>query len=260
MQYSKYENTPNRKEALFIYHDKGNLSKVPHFHDNIEIIACEKGEFNAIVNGKTYNVKQGDIVFIKPYDTHYYLPDKLKYSCFVLVFSQNLFKRFDFSHGKYFSIIMKYRKNYSERIIKLMRLFFEAKTHMNSLIKSGIANLVLGLCAEYFPLESQPPQPKNNTISDILKYIDNNIYGDLSLETLSKNFGYSKTYLSALFKKKTQINLKTYITNSKIEKLDAIKEFYDIQDVNELAEKLGFKSLSSYYRAKNKYLKNSLNP
>ena len=76
----------------------------------------------------------------------------------------------------------------------------------------------------------------------------------MSLETLSKKFGYSKTYLSALFKKKTQINLKTYITNSKIQKLDAVKEFYDPKDVNQLAEKLGFNSLSAYYRAKNKYL------
>ena len=255
IQNSKYENMADRKEALFIYHDKGNLSNVPHFHDNIEIIVCEKGEFNAVVNTNTYTVKKGVILFIKPYDAHYYLTDTQKYTCFVLVFSRNLFKRFDFRYGKYFSNVLKYRKNYSERILKLMRLFFETKGHMNSLIKSGIANLILGLCAEYFPLERQTPQPKSNTIADVLKYIDSNIYGDLSLETLSQKFGYSKTYLSALFKKTTQTNLKTYITNSKIQKLDAVKEFYDPKDVNQLAEKLGFNSLSAYYRAKNKYLK-----
>ena len=250
----KYELQADKNEALYIYHDKGNLSAVPHFHANIELVYCEKGEFDVIVGGVPHKITQGDIAFIKPFESHFYLGQKKSYVCFVLIISNNLYKRFDFVYGKYFGSVLKYKKGCSEKILNLFKSFFPLKGSMNSLVKSGIANSILGHCAEYFPLERQIQIKSNNVINGILKYIDENIDSDLSLKTLAGRFGYSHTYLSALFKKKIGIPLKTYVSRIKIEKLSIVKEHVEFSNVNQLAQSLGFNSLPAYYRAKKKFI------
>lgn len=82
-------------------------------------------------------------------------------------------------------------------------------------------------------------------IHDIIEYIDEHIENQLSLDELSEALHFSTYYLCHIFKESTNISLKTYITDKKIE---LAKHLLAIYSVTEVAEKIGFNSYSSFFR------------
>ncbi len=57
---------------------------------------------------------------------------------------------------------------------------------------------------------------ENQFISQINKYIDNNIVGDISLESAAEAAGLSTSYFSKIFKEYTGFNFIDYITRKRI--------------------------------------------
>lgn len=84
-----------------------------------------------------------------------------------------------------------------------------------------------------------------NLIYDIIQYIDEHIESQLSLEELSEAMHFSTYYLCHAFKKSTDLSLKTYITDKKIE---LAKQLLAVYSVTEVAEKIGFNNYSSFFR------------
>ncbi len=65
-------------------------------------------------------------------------------------------------------------------------------------------------------------EPISQTISRILKYIDENIGFDLSLNSIAEKFDINQSCLSILFKNKTGIYFKDYILRKKVEKAQVL--------------------------------------
>ena len=45
---------------------------LPHFHSSVELLYVYKGELNACLNGKNYEVKANHILLSPSYTVHYY--------------------------------------------------------------------------------------------------------------------------------------------------------------------------------------------
>ena len=56
-----------------------------------------------------------------------------------------------------------------------------------------------------------------NRLSSITAYMKDNYKKELSLDSLSKTFGYSPTYLSRMFQKYAKMNYKNYLDNLRLE-------------------------------------------
>ena len=76
-------------------------------------------------------------------------------------------------------------------------------------------------------------------ISEIKKYIQDNITSDLSLNSIASNFFLNKYYFSHLFKKETGMNFIDYVTSLRIEKAKEMLKDVSIK-VYEVAEKIGY--------------------
>lgn len=91
-------------------------------------------------------------------------------------------------------------------------------------------------------------------IKDILRYIDDNLYESIKVETISNKYHFDRSYLSRSFKKITGISLIDYINERKI-----IKTIYDIINTDEKILKIalshGYNSLEyfseTFYRVTN---------
>lgn len=116
--------------------------------------------------------------------------------------------------------------------------------------------LVNALLVEFMnttPLYQPEIRPVSPELLQILSYM-NDHYTAISLQDLAMTFGYNKNYLSNLLKSKTGITFQEMLDQKRlIEAQRLLKE--TSLSVNEIAEKLGYKSPPSLF----KLFKNTLN-
>ncbi|MBZ4670630.1 MAG: two component transcriptional regulator, AraC family [Oscillospiraceae bacterium] len=95
-----------------------------------------------------------------------------------------------------------------------------------------------GLCEAFL---SRRSNYKNRIISNVQKYIRENLNKKLSLNEVAALFGFSPNYLSQLFTRCTGISFVEYIT---LEKISAAKKMMSQGNdkIYEIADKLGFES------------------
>lgn len=93
----------------------------------------------------------------------------------------------------------------------------------------------------------------SDTINIALKYIDDNISGELSRESISKLLYLNPDYFSRLFKKRMGCSVGTYIRNRKLE---LAKEYllYSNKSVGMIAFDVGYESMSYFSQIFKKYV------
>ena len=84
-------------------------------------------------------------------------------------------------------------------------------------------------------------------IYKVKKYIEDNIFSNISIEDIVKHFFYSHSSLNNLFKKFTGCAIKRYITNAKITKAMELLSQTD-RDISLISDILGFNSTSHFCR------------
>ncbi len=88
---------------------------------------------------------------------------------------------------------------------------------------------------------------RNQSVDELVKYIDDNIDKPLTLDSLSKAFGYSKSYISNSFKEYMKVPVMRYIREKKI--IAAHDLILKGEKKTYVASKFGFKDYSTFYRA-----------
>ena len=71
-----------------------------HYHANLEIFLLERGSYLVTVNGKTYAVEEGGIVFSDSYDIHSYERVDMREdeSGYVVIIPYSYLQRFNLWH------------------------------------------------------------------------------------------------------------------------------------------------------------------
>ena len=91
------------------------------------------------------------------------------------------------------------------------------------------------------------------TVSRIKEYINGHYSEPLSLELFSQTMKLTPAYISHIFKSETGENIKSYITNVRLEKATEMISATDLT-FETIAARVGYDSARSFYRAfKNKY-------
>lgn len=81
--------------------------------------------------------------------------------------------------------------------------------------------------------------PLSDLCNSIKDYINITEVRELSVEKISKHFGYSPRYLSMLFKQFTQIGLKQFITIEKMSRAEHLLKNTSLK-INDIGEELGY--------------------
>ncbi len=84
----------------------------------------------------------------------------------------------------------------------------------------------------------------NELISNILNYIDNNLYSEISIDMISGIFCYDKFYIMKKFKKELGISIINYINAMRI--LNSLNSFKDDNTILKIAFNNGFNSLEYF--------------
>jgi YesN/AraC family two-component response regulator len=102
---------------------------------------------------------------------------------------------------------------------------------------------------------SQPTERKPEIINLIISYINANIQKPITMKTLVDEFHYSRSYISMEFKRHMSVSIMQYI---RYKKIYAVHELIlNGAKKQETAEKFGFETYSTFYRAYKKFEKSS---
>lgn len=87
----------------------------------------------------------------------------------------------------------------------------------------------------------------NNTVDNIIRYIENNYFLDINLNMVADTFNLNPSYLSTVFKKVTGQNFSDYITAIKIEKAKQLLSYTDYK-ITEIGSRVGFSNYRQFIR------------
>ena len=122
----------------------------------------------------------------------------------------------------------------------------------NPLILKGYVNLILGSITEITGF-SDAAEEDFHTMKKVLDYLENNYSAEITLDSLSAEFGYSKYYFSRIFNRFFRFNLKEYLNRLRARQFIARMRQDENADILSTALDCGFNSLQTFYRCFSNY-------
>lgn len=248
-----YEIAASQGEYLLVTPPRMNYCR-PHFHNSVEIVIPLGDGFRVTVNGEKYVLNAFDAAFINRFDIHYWPVQEL--DSYVLVIGENYCSRiYQSEKDKVFPTVLRANKEAVAEFMPIVELMSKQPRSVNEIMKYGFADMFFGILKKYYPLVPRKNSLDTNLITEILYYIEKNLTQEITLTGLAEKFGYSKTYLSALFNGYTGMHFRDYVNRSRAEL--ALGMLVDKEKNNEtvlsIAGKCGFDSPNTFYRAMKKY-------
>ncbi len=112
---------------------------------------------------------------------------------------------------------------------------------IGTLIESYIRMLLLVCPASEETADTSP------VITDMINFIEDNLYDNLSIETLAEFFHYNEKYIGRLFKKMLGCSIKMYICNRRIERATILLQNTN-DSITAIATKTGFENVTYFNR------------
>lgn len=231
-----------------------------HVHNCYEIIHFVNFSGAYSVEGHIYEINDNDILITNPNELHRtMLPPNTIFENNQLLLREAFLAEFVFDDYNPFRALkyreLGYQNKISASLVKqyhLDDLFNQIiYYHENSLpeSKAMIKALSIQLLTHVNNIVTITPIKKesNNTIQDILVYINNNLAEKITLELLEEKFNISKYYISRIFKQQIGYTVVEYITTKRI--LLAKELMLNGMYASEAALEAGFFDYSNFYRA-----------
>lgn len=205
-------------------------------HNFWEIVYVDSGAVEIMCDKKRVILKQGEILFHQPNEFHTIKSYNSSPDVFVISFvskssAMSYFANYKATLDKTLkpfisSIISEAENTYiiPKNDITLKKLITkdDASIGGEQLIKTYLEQLLIILARDILGKKDVVIFPSKESmetyiISEIKKYIKSKVTQKLKIEDICRHFGYSKTYLSQLFKAQCSISLINYYNKEKIE-------------------------------------------
>ena len=241
-------------------------------HDFWEINYADKENVFVGIDGERIELKQGEILFIKPNQPHFVESGDKEPNLFIISFSCRSESMSFFADKKY-SVPEKYRYLLQNIMSEAEHTFDlpDFDPHLNELkllenpnlggeqiIKNSLESLLIYLLrhAQKRPSSQEFFVSKiadsSELEDEIVRILTSKIYGKFSLADLSNELHYGMTRLCTFFKKKTGKSI--YQTYLKLKIDEAKKLIRKNKSFAEITELLCFDSLSTFTFVFRKYL------
>ena len=227
------------------YQEKGtNYNFSGEKHSYWELTYVDKGELLTTIDGVSYHLKQGDLIFYAPMQFHTQSTfEKISSSYLTINFKMN-FNHADLLCNKIFSL----KRDSYFIVTRLIEELSNDNLYSNDLSLCYLKQLIiqmLRLDNSHFhskPTTHMQQTYENELLNDILLYIDNNIYEKISVSTLCEHFCISTSMLHSLFRKNMNNTAKNYINELKLSKSKELIR-NSTHTLSEISEMLGFSSI-----------------
>lgn len=219
-----------------------------HIHPFNEIVLFITGDVVYTVETESRTLQPGDIVFIPSGKYHFATVNKdAKYERYVLKFPDKFLPDYIKEKQEVVSCFLGSAKRHFD----VFHAFDEFRTsysdeELYTLYMCETIRLLVDLYHEPSPIIKEAPP----IVNELIYYINNHLDQKITLETLNKEFNFSKSYISNEFKMYMKSPIMQYIRTKKI--LAAHKMIKSGMKTGQVAEYFAFSDYSTFYRS---YLK-----
>lgn len=231
-------------------------------HDFWEIMYIDRGNAYVLCDGTERLLEQGDIIFLPPNLFHSIRADDLRpsnvfitsfvaYSAMLPLLGGRVFKLSAKMRGLIHSIIQEGELAFELPMPNRYSLQKKADSLFGSqqLVKMRLEELIIQLIRREIMHSGKDQMQSSETKSRfdnliagaIMDLLQKHIYGNLTIEEITQQLAYGKTYVSTVFKKVYGMSIMTCYTNLKIKEAKfLIRE--NTASFAEISEMLGFSS------------------
>lgn len=224
-----------------------------HFHKAIEMIYNLGKDRTVFIAAQPVLLKKDAVLVTMPYQIHQY-PNENDNDGLCTVFPSHFSDKFLKRIGKKMpAICVLEDEEVCKNIKTYMSALVDGATSDNEFLKDGYINMLLGIILDNMEFEENAPKQEAYAfIQSVVAYINEHYAEDLTLDGLSKTFGYSKYYFSRTFNKYFDTTLKDYINAVRIYK--AIDLTTSLRP-SEIYYKVGFSSIQQYITYFKKFMR-----
>lgn len=260
-------------ERLPILFNSYSYDEVDHIHDYIELIYIFSGSGKHYIDGKTYPVKKGCILYVDYGQVHSFsVSENMSYVNFLI-------------KPEYFSDKLKDEKNF-DSVFKWLGLgslaeasqtqmaFFDSKAcsdieHMiikmleenrdrecgfETVIKDGITDILVYMLRNTVTTDYLETQTElTSEIKKVVEYLDKHSNEKITLKNLSEMCNYSQDYLSKLMKANFGAGFSEYLLKKRISNAVHLLMTTDFS-IFEISQNVGFTNKTHFYKMFEKYL------
>ncbi len=228
---------------------------IKHCHDMYEILYVFEGSGKFMIEGTSFDINPGSLLLIRPFEYHsMHLDGKSVYERYVLHFPESyltndtsgLFKSIldgVEGSGKVYSA-----SSLSKNILPILERFDIAEALPDNekaiYVKTLLSELMIFLSVSG---GEQIAINEGELGARVIRYLNENISRDVSLDTLAKRFFVSKYYLCRAFKRHNGVSVHGYINHKRV--MYAKQLIEQGETASGAAYKVGFGDYSAFYRA-----------
>jgi AraC-type DNA-binding domain-containing proteins len=223
----------------------------------ITYVCSGKGVF--YIDGQPYFVRKGDVILNKPGEYHEGKADSVDpFRYFYIGFMfydegneedpiyhkvKNIFDTCTYP-------VAGNNSNIEQAFIRIYKEIVEPDEYSNILIRNYINEIILVTARSYGKKGREPGEYeiKQDLIDEIINYIDLNSDKLIKVSEISRDLGYSSSYISHLFSRKMGMSIKDYCDNLRLEKALKLLKESDVT-VSELADRFSYSSVHSFSKA-----------
>lgn len=244
-----FHDRPTEAKNFYLFEHRSVYAD-PHFHSTPEFIFLEEGEILTTINGEEKVLKAGEACFSAGFSVHSYKLVSERNKAYVLIIPKNtadrLFNIFKQKNPPPFFRFTDYKL--LEFLFTLCNQSYKNNEHKMGIFESTIQILYNSIADEYAFVEKQKDS-HDFLVSEILNYASDNFNKPLTLDVLSKRFGYARETLSRILHKFLGESWNSYVNRLRVYGAQRLMHQNPNTSVLEIAYECGFNSPNTFYRA-----------
>lgn len=252
MKYDDIEFIDFRNRHSIYCRRQGFISKNQHWHAYYEVEIAIGGKGEHVLNGIKYTDEEGYVSLLRLGDIHGFQMNEIGEHWVIeippSILPDEIAKLMVLVDG---NITVKLNNEDFSRVKELFYMIEEGNdkndTFHEQMKMHLTCSLILFILSRTEKNFSEKCTEKNIQIREIIAYIQDNLFDDLSETAIASKFFISKKYLSSFFKKNTGITLASYIRKARLNYAAKIVVTTDKKMID-ICELSGFNSLPTFMR------------
>lgn len=254
------------EKTLHIFSRGGEGEMETHTHDFAEIVYVAAGSAEQIVDGVSYPVRRGDLLFLNYGAMHRFLPSE-DYAYVNICFNPEILAGSIITPENAFAVLqltafaeirresdngvvsfVGAERDEIEHLFGAMQREYDAREDgWKTVLESYMNVLLIRILRKLTVVPSEDGAGDGEMWRELSDYIDANLGGELSLSALAGKCFYNPSYFSRVFKERFGMPLTEYVSRRKIEQVVSLLGDRTMT-VEEIATRAGFSSTSAMYR------------
>lgn len=242
------------------YSESQNPDSNIHVHDCCEILLCLSGGNRFLIDGRSYDVNDGDLFIMNQFEAHKIIADPEKiFARFVIqIHPEYLYNnsslhtdlaRCFYTRGDDISHKISLSDSEISDLQKLLITFRNNFDFGDDIIKNSAMNTFLSLVNQFFLKRAEGiscSMHESKTVRNIINYINAHYSEPLTLEVIAKNSFISVNQLCKIFKTNFGTTVAKYIVSKRIS--EAKRLLSSGKSVSDTAIMCGFSDYANFIR------------